>query len=66
MSQLRQRAMEIPTDPAKPVYLICNTQNRSSATLKALRQNGYAHVRYVEGGMSEWTRRGWPLVKPSP
>lgn len=64
MSQLRQRAMEIPTDPAKPVYLICNTQNRSSATLRALRPHGYTHVRFVEGGMSEWTRRGWPLVKP--
>lgn len=66
MSQLRQRAMEIPVDPAKPVYLICNTQNRSSATLKALRPNGYGHVRYVEGGMLEWARRGWPLVKPGP
>lgn len=64
MSQLRQRTMEIPTDPAKPVYLICNTQNRSSATLHALRAHGYGHARYVVGGMSEWTRRGWPLVRP--
>lgn len=64
MSQLRQRAMEIPVDPTKQVLLICNTQNRSAATLKALRPHGYSHVRYVEGGMSEWARRGWPLVKP--
>ncbi|MDZ7812018.1 MAG: rhodanese-like domain-containing protein [Ideonella sp.] len=65
MSQLRQRAMEIPTDPSKPVYLICNTQNRSGSTLAALRQTGrYQHVRYVHGGMSEWAKRGWPMVKP--
>lgn len=64
MSQLQRRAMEIPRDPAKPVLLICNTQNRSTATLKALREHGYEHVRYVQGGMSEWVRRGWPLVKP--
>lgn len=64
MSQLRQRLAEIPTDPAQPVLLICNTQNRSSATLKALRQQGYGHVRYVDGGMAEWVRRGWPLVAP--
>jgi rhodanese-related sulfurtransferase len=64
MSQLRRRVLEIPVDPAKPVYLICNSQNRSAATLKALRPQGYGHVRYVEGGMSEWTRRGWTLVKP--
>ena len=64
MRQLSARLAEIPTDPVKPVLLICNTQNRSRATLKALRERGYGHVRFVEGGMSEWARRGWPLVKP--
>jgi rhodanese-related sulfurtransferase len=64
MRQLGSRAGEIPTDPNQPVLLICNTQNRSSATLKALRERGYSHVRYVQGGMSEWARRGWPMVKP--
>ncbi len=65
MSQLSRRVGEIPTDPGKPVFLICNSQNRSSAVLRALRGNGgYTHVRFVEGGMSEWARRGWPMVKP--
>ena len=64
MSQLRQRVSEIPVDPALPVLLICNSQNRSSATLKALRQQGYTHVGYVHGGMAEWVRRGWPVVGP--
>lgn len=66
MSQLPTRAGEIPVDPGKPVLLICRTQNRSSAVLQALREHGYAHARYVQGGMSEWARRGWPLVKPAP
>ena len=65
MRQLSQRLSEIPTDPARPVLLICNTQNRSSSTLRALRERGYGHVRYVNGGMSEWARRGWPMVKPA-
>ena len=64
MRQLAQRLAEIPTDPSRPVLLICRTQNRSSATLRALREHGYGHVRYVHGGMSEWARRGWPMVKP--
>ncbi len=64
MSQLARRIAELPADPARPVLLICNTQNRSSRVLKALRQNGWGHVRYVHGGMSEWARRGWPMVKP--
>lgn len=36
MRQLGARLNEIPNDSAKPVLLICNTQNRSSATLTAL------------------------------
>ena len=66
MRQLGRRLAEIPTDPNRPVLLICRTQNRSSATLRALREHGYGHVRYVHGGMSEWARRGWPMVKPGP
>lgn len=65
MSQLNQRVAEIPTDPRKPVYIICNSQNRSPVVVRALRNaGGYDHVRYVHGGMSEWARRGWPMVKP--
>lgn len=64
MSVLGARLADIPTASDKPVYLICNTQNRSGKTLAALRQRGYKHVRYVKGGMSEWVKRGWPVVKP--
>ena len=65
MRQLAARLGEIPTDPSQPVLLICNTQNRSRATLQALRERGgYGHVRYVEGGMAEGARRGWPMVAP--
>ena len=65
MRQLNTRLAEIPTSPDQPVLLICNTQNRSRATLRALRERGYGHVRCVQGGMSEWARRGWPMVKPA-
>jgi rhodanese-related sulfurtransferase len=64
MSQIGARLGEIPSATDKPVLLVCNTQNRSSKTLAALRQQGYKNVRFVAGGMSEWNRRGWPVVKP--
>lgn len=65
MSQLRKDWRMIPKDPNQPVLLICNTQNRSSAVLKALKQDGYTNVRFVHGGMAEWARRGWPMVAPA-
>ena len=64
MRQLAARISEIPSDPRQPVLLICNTQNRSSATWKYLREKGYTNVRFVQGGMSEWARRAGPMGKP--
>lgn len=65
MSQLQQRAGEIPKDPTQPVLLICNTQNRSSKVAEALKEAGWSNVRYVHGGMSTWAQNGWPMVKPA-
>lgn len=65
MRQIGARLAEVPKDPKQPVLLICNTQNRSQATLDALRERGYSNVRFVKGGMSEWVRRGWPTVAPT-
>ena len=64
LSQLSRRAGEIPRNPDKPVYLICNTQNRSQAALKALQEQGWKRLHYAHGGMSAWAARGWPMVKP--
>lgn len=64
MSQLAQRVAEIPKQADQPVLLICNTQNRSRAVTEALQAQGFTNIRYVNGGMSEWAKRGWPMVKP--
>lgn len=64
MSQIGARLTEIPNAEQTPVLLICNTQNRSRKVVDALRARGWNHVRYVNGGMSGWAAKGWPLVKP--
>jgi rhodanese-related sulfurtransferase len=64
MSQVAQRVAEIPKQLEQPVLLICNTQNRSRAVTEALQAQGFSNIRYVNGGMSEWAKRGWPMVKP--
>lgn len=63
MRQLPARLSELPRD--RPVLLICNTQNRSRATYEALRERGWTNLRFVNGGMSEWSRRAWPMSKPA-
>lgn len=67
MSQLQQRLPELPEGTAeRPVFIICNTQNRSAAVVHALRQQlGREHVHAVRGGMSEWAMRGLPTVPPN-
>lgn len=65
MSQLSARLDEVPKDPDQPVLLICRTQGRSAMVVQALRQRGYDHVRYVNGGMSMWVQQGWPTVAPA-
>lgn len=64
MSQVAQRISEIPKQADQPVLLICNTQNRSRAVTEALQEQGFTNIRYVNDGMSEWAKRGWPMVKP--
>jgi len=64
MSQLPSRLHELPRDPAQPLLLLCNTQNRSARVAKQLHAAGLTQVRFVDGGMSGWARRGWPMVLP--
>lgn len=64
MSQLSRRISEVPKSNDQPVLLICNTQNRSARVTEQLRAAGYTNVSYVNGGMSQWARQQWPMVKP--
>ncbi len=64
MSELGEKIGQLPLSPDQPVLLICNTQNRSKATLLKLKQQGYTNIRYVDGGMSQWAAKGWPMVAP--
>jgi rhodanese-related sulfurtransferase len=63
-SQVAKRVSEIPKQADQPVLLICHTQSRSRAVTQALQEQGFTNIRYVDGGMSGWAKRGWPMVKP--
>ena len=64
MQLVGQRLAELPAPGTEPFLVICNTQNRSSRMVDQLRAAGYTNASFVNGGMSQWTTRGWPMVKP--
>ena len=57
LGQLEQRA---PTELAKdkPVYVICNSGNRSRTGSDILIKLGYAEVYNVAGGIQAWLKAG--------
>jgi rhodanese-related sulfurtransferase len=64
MGLIAKRIAELPKAGDTPLYVICNTQNRSARVVEQLRASGFTNASYVMGGMSAWASRGWPMVKP--
>ena len=64
MSQLGRRLAELPKPGAEKFMVICATQNRSANIVGQLQQMGYTNASYVHGGMSGWSMRAWPMIKP--
>jgi rhodanese-related sulfurtransferase len=63
-SQLGRRWQELPREAGRPLLLICATQARSSRAARALKERGFADVRFVHGGMVGWVEQRWPVVAP--
>ena len=48
-------------DTSQPVFVMCNTSNRSMTAASLLKQKGYKRVINVMGGTSSWAAAGFPL-----
>ncbi len=62
MSQAVERMKEIPADRLKAV--LCAGGLRSSSVISALLRSGISGWYNVAGGMREWSKAGYPTVKP--
>ena len=62
MGQISSRVHDLPKD--RPVYLICDSGNRSLAMTNVLVRSGY-DAYSVSGGIGAWTRAGHPVVMGS-
>ncbi len=48
-------------DKSKPVYVYCLTGVRSAAAVKQLKQNGFANVQDLKGGLTAWKLANKPV-----
>ncbi len=65
LAQVESRApAELAAD--KPVYVICNSGNRSRVAADTLLRLGYAEVYNVDGGIQAWLRAGLPVETYKP
>ena len=48
-------------DPSEPLYVFCNTSNRSMTAASLLKQKGFKEVVNVIGGSTAWAAAGFPL-----
>ncbi|SEP73849.1 rhodanese-like domain-containing protein [Piscibacillus halophilus] len=53
ISQLKQRLQEIRPD--KPVYLYCQSGQRSLRAATMLKKKGYQDLNHLKGGFRKWT-----------
>ena len=45
-------------DKSLPIVLYCRTNNRSTKTANILKQNGFKEISVLEGGITDWVKRG--------
>ena len=53
MSQMKMRLQEIRPD--KPVYLYCQSGQRSARAAQLLYKKGYKDLSHLQGGFKKWT-----------
>ena len=60
LSELEGRIDELPLDRAIIVY--CKSGNRSTQASNLLVEKGFKKILNMEGGITEWKSKGYPLV----
>lgn len=62
LEDLPQRLAEFGTYQQRPIRLVCRTDRRSSQAASVLAAAGFANARVIQGGMTAWRAKGWPVV----
>lgn len=58
VGDIANRLIEIKALGDKPVIMVCKTEKRSARAAEFLRNENFAHVRVLRGGMERWKQDG--------
>ncbi len=61
---LESRIERVAPDRERPIVVYCSAGNRSAFAAKTLDELGYADVRSLVGGFTDWKRNGYPTQQP--
>lgn len=62
LEELNKRLPEIESFQEKTVMIICRTDSRSAKAAQILVKHGFADVHVIKQGMTEWNKKGYPVV----
>ena len=62
---LESRIEQAAPDRARPVVVYCASGGRSAFAAKTLAELGYANVRSLAGGFTDWKQNGFPFALPA-
>ncbi len=63
LAELERRVGELAKFKSRPVILTCESGNRSTNAVGILRNNGFANVHNLAGGLAAWQQAGLPVEK---
>ncbi len=63
LEELPARLHELEDRKERPIRLLCRTDRRSAQAARLLTEAGFADARVIEGGMTAWRAKGWPVIE---
>ena len=61
LGELAQKLAELTGYRQIPIMTLCRTDKRSAKAARLLVQKGFADVHVIEGGMTDWNEKGYPV-----
>jgi rhodanese-related sulfurtransferase len=62
-SKLKQRLTELKKHKSKPLIVVCKLGQHSGEATRMLKEEGFAEVYRMRGGITEWKTQSLPLVQ---